>query len=71
MPLTAWSSSTSTYRSSDVPPGDCVHSSGVKRSSERRCSMASTNAGNTGLVSSGTTRPTRPTDFVVNDAGRS
>ncbi|CPU62395.1 Uncharacterised protein [Mycobacteroides abscessus] len=54
-----------------VPPGDCVHSSGVYPCSDRSDSIVWANAGKTGFVSSGTTRPTRPAERVRSVDGRS
>ena len=60
MPATPWSSSDSTYSSSDRLPGDWVQSTGVKRRRASASSMTWANAGKIGFSSSGTTRPTRP-----------
>ena len=60
MPATPWSSSDSTYSSSDMPPGDWVHSTGVKRRRASASSITCAKAGKIGFSSSGTTRPTRP-----------
>ena len=65
------SRSISTYSSSVVPPGDWVHSSGVYPRADSNDSMNCANVGNTGLVSSGTTRPTSPAERIRSFSGRS
>ena len=60
MPATPWSSRDSTYSSSEMPPGDWVHSTGVYLRLASTSSMTCANAGKIGFSSSGTTRPTSP-----------
>ena len=53
IPATPWSSSDSTYSSSEMPPGDWVHSTGVNRRRASASSMTCANAGKIGFSSSG------------------
>ena len=71
MPATPWSSSDSTYSSSEMLPGDWVHSTGVNRRRASASSMTWAKAGKIGFSSSGTTRPTRPALRCRSCVGRS
>lgn len=71
IPSTLCRRSTSTYSASVVPPGDCVHSSGVNPRADSSVSISCAKAGKTGLVSSGTISPISPIGAAVRLVGRS